>query len=71
MRFFIEIQNELGTFKGDVLEGTREVYDGLLQQLSKFHLENGYEMFLADGSYFIIGPELLKKSALRIIIIAN
>lgn len=71
MKFYIEVKNEIGSFKGDILTGTKEMYQSLLTQLSKFHTENGYEMILEDGSYFVIGPEVLKKSVMIVHIIED
>jgi len=62
MRFYIEIKNEIGSFSGDELNGTQEQFDALKEKMSSFYNNEGYEMALADGSYIIVSPEVLKKS---------
>lgn len=66
MQFYIEVINKLGVFKGETLNGTEQDYLTLLENAKNFHTEIGYNMHLTDGSFFIIGPELLKESVMVI-----
>ncbi len=71
MRFYIEVKNNLGSFCGDILEGSQEQYDNLLLKLSTFYDEPGYEMILDNGTHFMIGSDMLKQSIILVHKIQN
>lgn len=66
MQFYIEVINKLGVFKGEIITGTEQDYLDLLNRAKNFYNESGYEMYLTNGEFFIIGPELLRQSVMVI-----
>ena len=64
----ISIINDLGTFKGEVMEVTDDQYVQI-KKLSKDYYTNGFEMTTESGGFMIIPPEIIKKSLLTIEII--
>ena len=68
MKCYIQIKNSIGEFNGSVLDiPSEEEYIKLKTRLSKFYDESGFELYLQDGSYMVIGQEVLKLSVLRLI----
>jgi hypothetical protein len=64
----ISIINDLGTFRGEVMEVTDDQYVQI-KKLSKDYYTNGFEMTTESGGFMIIPPEIIKKSLLTIEII--
>ena len=64
----ISIINDLGTFKGEIMEVTDEQFTQI-KKLSKDFYTNGFEMTTESGGFMIIPPEIIKKSLLAIEII--
>lgn len=64
----ISIINDLGTFKGEIMEVTDDQYVQI-KKLSKDFYTNGFEMTTESGGFMIIPPEIIKKSLFTIEII--
>jgi hypothetical protein len=64
----ISLKNDLGIFKGEVMEVTEEQFTQI-KKLSKDYYTNGFEMTTESGSFMIIPPEIIKKSLFTIEII--
>ena len=64
----ISIINDLGTFRGEVMEVTDDQYVQI-KKLSKDYYTNGFEMTTESGGFMIIPPEIIKKSLFTIEII--
>ena len=64
----ISIINDLGTFKGEVMEVTEEQF-AQIKKLSKDFYTNGFEMTTETGGFMIIPPEIIKKSLFTIEVI--
>jgi hypothetical protein len=67
MKVYIEIQNEFGIFKFQDIEVNDSQLDGLRQMCAGLNSSgSGYEDYLEDGSFIVIGPDVIKKSILSI-----
>jgi len=64
----ISIINDLGTFKGEIMEVTDEQFTQI-KKLSKDFYTNGFEMTTESGGFMIIPPEIIKNSLFTIEII--
>ena len=64
----ISLKNDLGIFKGEVMEVTEEQFTQI-KKLSKDYYKNGFEMTTESGGFMIIPPEIIKKSLFTIEII--
>jgi hypothetical protein len=65
MKIQISIRTEFGQYDGEILEVDQERYEKIKDASTGFFL-NGFEMNLADGSFIVIPPEIIRKSILLI-----
>jgi len=69
MRFYTEIVTPYGTYSGEILEGTVEQYQGLLEVTKHFYEQDVYYHYLEDGTFFVIGNNLIKDCLIMVKVI--
>lgn len=62
MKFYTLIITPFGEYVGEMLEGTIQQYNGLLEMTKHFYEQEVYYQYLNDGSFFVIGRETIKNS---------
>lgn len=68
MRIQLILRNELGEFRGEHLDVSKDQSDKIINMSKKFY-ESGFEMFDEDGGFLVFPPEIVKKSILEVRII--
>lgn len=71
MRFYTLIITPFGEYKGETLEGTIQQYNGLLEMTKHFYEQEVYYQYLDDGSFFVIGREIIKDSIVMVKILED
>jgi hypothetical protein len=66
MEFYTKIITPYGEFKGEVLNGTSDQYNKLLEITKHFHKQEVYHQFLEDGTFFVCGEQTIKQSIIMI-----
>ena len=66
MKFYTHIITPYGEFMGETLEGTPEQYNGLLEVTKHFYTQEVYFHYLEDGTFFVMGKNLIKDSIVMI-----
>ena len=65
MKVQVCLTNDLGEFKGQVMNVSPEQFE-TIKTLSKSFYETGFEMDSEDGGFIIFPPDIVKKSILKI-----
>ena len=65
MKIQLSIKTNFGQYDGEILEVDQERYEKIKEASTGFFL-NGFEMNLADGSFVVIPPEIVRQSILLI-----
>lgn len=69
MQRVFKIQMELNTIRGiytgEVMEVTEQQYLNIIE-MSKSYYKQGFEMYLEDGSFVVVSPEVVSSSVLTI-----
>ena len=60
----IELLTKYGSFLGEVMVVDLPKFTKLMEISKMYHTQGGFDMWLEDGSYVIVPPEVLKDSTM-------
>ena len=67
MKFYIEVINELGKFKGMDLEGSNEQYESVKSSLENVYSDMTFTLDIDDKTTMVMYSDMIKKSIFKIV----
>jgi hypothetical protein len=62
VQFYIEIITPYGNYEGEIFEGTKEHYDGMIEMAKLFYTQDVFDTYLRDGSFLVMNHDLIRQS---------
>ncbi len=62
IQFYLEIITPYGNYEGEIFEGSKEHYNGMIDMAKIFFEQDVFDTYLRDGSFLVMNRELINKS---------
>jgi len=62
IKFYLEIITPHGIYEGEIFEGEKHHYEGMLDMAKLFYEQEVFDTYLKDGSFLVMNSELIKQS---------